>query len=136
MPHPNLAEDFLDAMHRHWHDARLLEQNGRTANADHLYGVSAECGLKADLERHGHRIEGNKKLRRHLPKLWKEYVSLVDGKDAATLELNFSHEANPFDDWTIDDRYAHRTKIKDEQLQRHHSGAEKIRNMFQRRGTP
>jgi hypothetical protein len=37
--------DFLDAHYRHWQDAELLFGRGRLANADHLYGLAAECGL-------------------------------------------------------------------------------------------
>ena len=38
--------DFLDAHKRHWADAELLYNEDRWANADHLYGMAAECGLK------------------------------------------------------------------------------------------
>ena len=41
-----MNEDFLDAHMRHWTDAELLYAAQRWANADHLYGISAECGLK------------------------------------------------------------------------------------------
>jgi hypothetical protein len=41
-----MQADFLDAHERHWQDAELLLTNQRLANADHLYGMSAECGLK------------------------------------------------------------------------------------------
>lgn len=36
--------DFRDAADRHFTDAGLLSQARRLANADHLYGVAAECG--------------------------------------------------------------------------------------------
>lgn len=39
--------DFFNAHQRHWKDAELLYKEKRWANADHLYGLSAECGLKA-----------------------------------------------------------------------------------------
>jgi hypothetical protein len=45
----NLAKmniDFLDAYLRHWEDAEALFGSERWANADHLYGLAAECGLK------------------------------------------------------------------------------------------
>ena len=41
MPHP---ADFVDAHHRHRADAELLFEHHRWANADRLYGFSAECG--------------------------------------------------------------------------------------------
>ena len=44
MPFP---ADFVDAHFRHWGDAELLFTNGRWANADQMYGFSAECGMKA-----------------------------------------------------------------------------------------
>ena len=50
MPHP---ADFVDAHHRHWTDAELLFERDRWANADQLYGFSAECGLKAVMKTFG-----------------------------------------------------------------------------------
>ncbi len=41
-----MQTDFLDAHERHWEDAELLFAQSRWANADHLYGLAAECGLK------------------------------------------------------------------------------------------
>ncbi|MEC5213052.1 hypothetical protein RCH06_001594, partial [Polaromonas sp. CG_9.5] len=38
--------DFLDAHHRHLRDADCLFSASHLANADHLYGMAAECGLK------------------------------------------------------------------------------------------
>lgn len=45
-----LPVDFADAHRRHWGDAELLFRSRRLGNADHLYGLSAECGLKAVAE--------------------------------------------------------------------------------------
>ena len=47
MIHP---ADFVDAHRRHWEDAELLFDHQRWANADQLYGLSAECGLKAVMQ--------------------------------------------------------------------------------------
>ena len=41
-----MRPDFFDAQQRHWVDAEHLLQAQRWANADHLYGMAAECGLK------------------------------------------------------------------------------------------
>lgn len=121
--------DFPDAMDRHWQDAELLHTNQRLANADHLYGLAAECGLKALLEQDGNRIEG--RTRRHINQIWGECGSLAVGRAGATSDFN--PEVNPFHDWRIDDRYAHRRSIGSEQLQRHRSGAEQVRTMIERR---
>ena len=39
--------DFCDAAQRHWEDAGYLLADARPANADQLFGLSAECALKA-----------------------------------------------------------------------------------------
>ena len=39
------AADYGDAHLRRWEDAELLFNDDRWANADQLYGFSAECGL-------------------------------------------------------------------------------------------
>lgn len=57
MSNASFPEDFFDAMDRHWHDAELLRSNKRLANADHLYGLSAECGLKALMKKIKERLE-------------------------------------------------------------------------------
>ena len=72
MPHP---ADFVDAHHRHRADAELLFENDRWANADQLYGFSAECGLKAVMQACGMPVDGatgmpTGKYREHLPKIW------------------------------------------------------------------
>jgi len=41
-----MSIDFLDPHDRHWEDGERLFGVSRWANADHLYGLSAECGLK------------------------------------------------------------------------------------------
>ncbi len=124
-----LTEHFRDAMDRHWQDAELLHRKERLANADHLYGLSAECGLKALLEQDGNRIEG--RTRCHIDKLWGECGSLAGGRAESTSDFN--PENNPFHDWRIDDRYAHRSEIRSGQLQRHRLGAEQVRTMIERR---
>ena len=48
-----LPADFKDAHSRHWVDAELLFGKSRWANADHLYGFSVECGLKAVMAKLG-----------------------------------------------------------------------------------
>lgn len=49
--------DFADAHGRHWGDAELLYAHECLANADQLYGFSAECGLKALMEVLGMRLD-------------------------------------------------------------------------------
>ena len=39
--------DYADATRRHWDDGLFLLEDRRLANADHLFGLAAECALKA-----------------------------------------------------------------------------------------
>ena len=48
-----LTVNFTEAHRRHWKDAKLLYAHRRWGNADHLFGFSAECGLKAVMTRLG-----------------------------------------------------------------------------------
>ena len=63
--------DFTGAHRRHWQDAELLFAEHRWANADQLYGFSAECGLKAVLKKDGELIEG--KYKTHIHELWRAF---------------------------------------------------------------
>lgn len=45
--------DFHASAFRHLADANLLESASRFANSGHLYGLGAECGIKALLVSHG-----------------------------------------------------------------------------------
>lgn len=102
-------EDFLNAHHRHWRDAELLFKHRRWANADQLYGFSAECGLKAVMQMLGLGVDRNGKLedayRKHIQDLWRLFSTLAFGSKAANylriLPSNF-----PFKDWSQNDRYA------------------------------
>ena len=45
--------DFANANRQHWKDAELLYSHERWGKADHFFGFSAECGLKAIMVRLG-----------------------------------------------------------------------------------
>lgn len=71
MPHP---ADFLDAHRRHWCDAELLFNDSRWANADQMYGFSAECGLKAVMKGLGMQVDPvgipvDERYRKHVQEL-------------------------------------------------------------------
>ena len=72
-----MPSDFIDAADRHFEDADFLESNGRVANADHLFGLSAECALKAVMQGLGMALRpGGVPLERrhrvHINDLWLE----------------------------------------------------------------
>ena len=114
-------DDYADAHFRHWEDAKILFDNDRWPNADQLYGLSAECGLKKVLERKfGVKIKDE--YRDHVNKLWGEYCSVVE----ATSEARYAVEGEPFSDWSIGQRYAHSCHVGKEKAQRHREGAEQV----------
>ncbi len=119
---PNWPEDFLDAHTRHWEDAELLFGQGRLANADHLYGLSAECGLKYLLESHG--ITLTRRERVHINHLWLRVRAI--GNARRLLPPRWLQE-NLFDDWDISQRYANRLCFNQEFVVRHRRGADEIR---------
>ena len=103
-----MSTDWQDATHRHFEDGALLEAAGRYANADHLFGFSTECSLKAVMLGIGHPKavagdwpDGHKT---HINVLWSGFQSfangLFDAKYAAYLA-----PANPFATWSVNQRY-------------------------------
>lgn len=121
-----MKEDFLDAHQRHWHDAELLFQMQRWANADHLYGFAAECGLKALMEKlkggfqenehYGHIMEKAEKK-----SIWSKYETYISGHLGAG---KFSlPDNNPFHDWRASQRYANQACFDEKRARAHQSGA-------------
>jgi hypothetical protein len=78
--------DYKNAARRHYKDAEILYSRLRWANADQLYGLAAECGLKAvmvglcastkssgDLKKPKHSVHINKHLIKSLFRLTLSY---------------------------------------------------------------
>jgi hypothetical protein len=131
-----VATDFLDAHRRHWQDAELLFQHQRWANADHLYGFSAECGLKVLILKSGikwnavsarpeDRNERNRFFK-HINELWAEYNSFIDGKLAAQYAIPSD---NPFSTWDVSDRYANEKEFTQERVQQCQIAAKSIQKL-------
>lgn len=130
-----MKEDFLDAHQRHWHDAELLFQMQRWANADHLYGFAAECGLKALMEELRIRPQG-KDGRGHImePKtadsIWSKYQTCLSGQMCATKFL--LPNTNPFDDWLASQRYVNQAGFDEERVQNHRDGAKIVCDLLKK----
>jgi hypothetical protein len=94
-------DDYLDAYRRHWDDGELLYRADRWANADHLYGLSAECGLKAVMAALGMETERpgsiSRKYQVYVNELWDEFLAFAQGKGAARY-ASLLPTANPFAD--------------------------------------
>ena len=122
--------DFLNAHERHWSDAEKLFAEGRYANADHLYGMSAECGLKQLMVSFGMEVDpalGSPMDRRdwkHANNIWARFEGYLSGKpEGAGYGLPSS---NPFDNWDVSDRYAHQSNFSLAGVQIHQVGTAAI----------
>ncbi|SER63806.1 SAM-dependent methyltransferase [Giesbergeria anulus] len=128
--------DFLDAHQRHWDDAEHLFQNERWANADHLYGMAAECGLKRLMMRFGmdiHPTTGSpvvREDRNHANIIWARFESYRSGRmEGVGYELPTN---NPFSDWDVSDRYAPRSNFNQAEVQAHQAGAMVVCGLIKR----
>ncbi|THF62037.1 SAM-dependent methyltransferase [Pseudothauera rhizosphaerae] len=125
-----MQADFLDAHERHWDDAERLFAEGRYANADHLYGMAAECGLKRLMVRFGMAVNPvtgsptDNKDWKHANNIWARFESYRSGK----VEGNDYGlpTPSPFDNWDASDRYAHQSNFNQAGVQVHQAGAAAI----------
>ena len=119
--------DFKDAHRRHWQDAELLFSNERLANADHLYGFSAECGLKAVMQKLGMKVDssGNpeqRKFREHANGVWPIFKTFAKGR-VGYWYLSRLPQGLPFSNWSHHDRYAHQKSITRDEAEAHRGAA-------------
>jgi hypothetical protein len=102
--------DFLDAHRRHSRDADYLFSASRLANADHLYGMVAECGLKRLMMAFGMQTDDTgapvdrKKDWIHAEKVWMRYEAYRSGPVQG--QQYGLPSSNPFNDWEAKQRYA------------------------------
>ena len=125
-----MRADFLDANRRHFEDAELLYANARWANADHLYGLSAECGLKRLMMLFGMQVkpmEGDpvdNRDRVHANTAWDRYEAYRSGHPAGS---RYVLPQNPFLNWDVSQRYAARTSFSEMDADVHRNGASAVR---------
>ena len=127
--------DFTNAHRRHWSDAELLFKHARWANADQLYGFSAECGLKAVMEALGMPVDTTgipgKKHRKHIQDIWPTFATFVQGRGGARY-LGMLSSGTPFADWSPHNRYANRACFQKPYVQPHRDAARQVRKMVRR----
>lgn len=108
-------EDFQDAAKRHLDDAELLlaQSPPRLANASHLFGISAECSLKAigtNSKKPG--VSFNPFDGGHIgSRLFAELsnVTKLGASGNLVLKLDTLESANYFSSWSVNQRYAPQT---------------------------
>ena len=122
--------DFFDAHDRHRQDADLLFANQRWSNADHLYGMAAERGLKRIMQAFGMAVSSTsgsptvRDDRVHVDGIWSRFESYRSGHHCGAgyvLPL-----PSPFDDWKAEQRYAHQVNFDQARAQAHQAGANLI----------
>lgn len=125
--------DFNDAHDRHWSDAELLYEQQRWANADHLYGMSAECGLKAvmiglGLPTDDEGSPAGQKYRTHVNILWPLFLTFAEGHQGADYAQLLGGD-NKFQDWYVAQRYEHREHFDEKLAKAHREGAKQVRHV-------
>lgn len=134
--------DFKNAARRHYLDAELLYDNSRWANADQLYGLSAECILKhiiSDLDPNSldsqtgdfvKKSPHRKHFEQQSPSkdLWNHFSINFAGRLAANHPLPNNNE---FRDWDIFQRYAHDGCIDQQRTETHRSATISLQNLLQ-----
>lgn len=125
-----MQADFLDAHERHQDDAERLFSAGRYANADHLYGMAAECGLKRLMVCFGMELDpvtGSPAAhadKTHAKNIWARFEGYRSGKvEGADYGLP---TLNPFGNWDVSDRYAHQSNFNQMGVQPHRDGASAV----------
>jgi hypothetical protein len=122
--------DYDHAAQRHWDDATLLLAAQRLPNADQLFGLSAECALKAIMLPLGMKMKGDKpedKKHGHIDCLWDEFISFVNSRNGAKYAASL-HSRNPFSGWRVHQRYEHSSHILPQAVSDHKDGAEQAFN--------
>ena len=131
-----MQADFLDAHERHCVDAEYLFRWRRWANADHLYGVAAECGLKRLMLAFGMPYDtaqdrpGDSRDRVHANGVWDRFESYRSGHAQGTGYV--LPGSNPFHDWDVSQRYASQSNFDRAQAQSHQSGAKVVRELIKK----
>ena len=133
MAHP---ADFADAHIRHWRDAQFLFSHKRWANADQLYGLSAECGLKAVMVADGLSVDKTgspraRKYKKHIDALWSIFRTFVQGRPTGQL-LHYLPQSNPFASWSVDNRYANSVHFGQTAVASHRTAARQVRIFYLR----
>lgn len=122
--------NFMDASNRHWDGAELLYSDSHLANADHLYGLSAECGLKALMVAMGAPTDpvGDmlKPHKKHIDQLWGEFQSFASGLSGSAY-VAMLPAGSPFSNWAIQQRYEHRVFANQSLVDDHRVAARQVR---------
>lgn len=94
-------ENYAEAAQRLHKDANTLYDHERFATASHLYGLSAECSIKAFMQQQ----PGQERVPfKHLPELLDDAKRLMSGRRRSHL-VNLISQPNYMAGWQIGNRY-------------------------------
>ncbi len=130
-----MKTDFGDAATRHWEDAELLRGEEQWANADHLYGVAAECALKAVMVMLGMKTEpddgspSESRHKKHINRIWGEFSTFAAGRSEGRYN-EMLPPGTPFADWDVAQRYAARREFSKARVTLHRAAAEAVRKIL------
>jgi len=112
--------NFKEACIRHYHDATYLKEDNRLPNAGHLYGLSAECGIKALIVSQGYATKSNgdlidknrnnkDHLKQHINKLSTTYFNslvtfILNGRNGSKYMSMLTSLSNYYN-WDVAHRY-------------------------------
>jgi HEPN domain-containing protein len=123
-----MTEAFRESAERHWRDAELLQNEGRRANANQLFGFAAECAIKTALcQLPGCAQDGElgKYYRAHINELWdKVHLQGIQKRFSALIAI--LRHGNQFHDWSIDHRYSPEGTVSEEASERHRKFAKRL----------
>lgn len=130
-----MSVDFGDAHKRHIDDAERLWDAARYPNADHLFGLAAECGLKALMLQLGMKPDSRgvppAKDRLHINQLTSRYLSYMRGPQARNkcYQLPWNATTDPFVDWDVSQRYEQSSSFQPSVVGKHRDGARRVAGM-------
>ncbi|GBE50099.1 hypothetical protein BMS3Bbin13_01024 [bacterium BMS3Bbin13] len=130
-----MKTDFMDAATRHWEDAELLSNTLRWANADHLYGVAAECALKAVMVMLGMETKPDdgspieSRHKKHINRIWEEFLTFAAGRNEGRYS-GMLPVGTPFADWDAAQRYAARREFSKDRVTLHRDAARAVRRIL------
>lgn len=124
-----MMTDFSDAFERHKNDGETLFSSSRWANADHLFGIAAECGLKRLMLAFGMGWDTGRDMpqirddRVHVNEAWQRYQHYRAGKWSAKYALS---SPNPFTNWDASQRYAAQANFHKAMVEPHKNACDEV----------
>jgi hypothetical protein len=123
------THDMTSAARRHLLAAEALRPGAHRGVAGYLYGIAAECAIKAMMQASGPRL--NDAFYKHFPELRTILRTALQGRRGQTL-ARFVADDSFMNNWDIHMRYADAKQIRDEWIDK---WAEQARRAVSAMGT-